>query len=390
MAGKYTKTRHKGVFYRESSTRTCSYGPDRCYVVWYTDALGKPHWHTVGWHSDGIRPAFANEVRNGLTGNTDKSDKSGTPEAPQILTPSPSPICTVGMAMARYFQWAEGEGKHVGPERNRYEKHLKAPLDAVPLDGVNLQMLWDIKAALRRNIAKQTVRHCFGLLRRAVNHATEIELWKGENPFAIKRHGAFKLSKADNEATRYLTRTEARALLAALRPRSQQLHDMALLSLKTGMRATEIFSIRGQGLDKSGGVIHFIAKGGAPGIVQAPADILTLLHSYRRAPSEFVFQAENGGPFLHGISETFDRVIEELGYNKGLTDTKCRVRFHTLRHTFASWLAQSGQVTLYELMGLMRHKRIEMTIRYAHLIPGSQRRKLTIIDDALLDPDHDD
>ncbi|KHK04042.1 Integrase [Desulfovibrio sp. TomC] len=197
------------------------------------------------------------------------------------------------------------------------------------------------------------------------------------------------MPRADNLATRYLTRREARLLLDALRPRSRQLHDMVLLSLKTGLRATEIFGIRGQDLDKPAGVIHIIAKGGEAQTVQASNDILAILYAYPRLPGEHVFQSENGGPILHGISETFDRVVDELGFNKGLTDPKRRVRFHTIRHTFASWLAQSGQVTLYELMGLMRHKRIEMTIRYAHLIPSSQRQKLTIIDNALLDPDHD-
>ena len=38
-----------------------------------------------------------------------------------------------------------------------------------------------------------------------------------------------------------------------------------------------------------------------------------------------------------------------------------------MRHTFASWLAQSGKVTLMELQKLMRHKNITMTMRYAHL-----------------------
>ncbi len=382
MAGKYIKTRHKGVYYRESSVRKCSYGPDRCYVVWYKDTAGKAHWHTVGWHSDGIRPAYAEEVRKTLTDKTDK-------RAPHDDA-APGASCTVGEAVARYLKWAEAEGKHVTPERNRYDKHLKARLDAVPLEGITLQMLWDIKAHLRTGMAPQTVRHCFSLLRRAVNHTLEVEAWKGDNPFAIKRHSSFKLPRADNESTRYLTRKEAKALLAALQPRSQQLHDMALLSLRTGLRATEIFGIRGQDIDPKANTIHIFAKGGEPQSVPAPADIIRILTGYRRQPHEHLFQDEQGGPIAWGVSYTFDRVVAELGFNEGVTDKRRRVRFHTLRHTFASWLAQSGQITLQELMELMRHKRIEMTLRYAHLIPGGQRRKLSIIDDALLDPDHDD
>ncbi|OLN24888.1 Phage integrase [Desulfovibrio sp. DV] len=385
MAGKYIKTRFRGVYYRESPTRKCSYGADRCYVVWHKDAAGKAHWHTVGWHSDGIRPAYADEIRKQLMTSAAPSSA-----AVPVQETTPPATYTVGDAVARYLGWAVGEGKHVAPEQARYDKHLKARLDAVPLDSVNLQMLWDIKAALRTTMAPQTVRHCFSLLRRSVNHTLEIEAWKGDNPFAIKRHSSFKLPRADNQATRYLTRHEARALLAALRPRSQQVHDMAALSLRTGLRATEIFGIHTQDLDLDGHVIHIRAKGGDAQSVPAPADLMQILAGYQRQPHETVFQDDAGGPITWGISYTFDRVVNELKLNDGVTDKRRRVRFHTLRHTFASWLAQSGQVTLQELMEMMRHKRIEMTLRYAHLIPGGGRRKLTIIDQALLDPDHDD
>ena len=67
-----------------------------------------------------------------------------------------------------------------------------------------------------------------------------------------------------------------------------------------------------------------------------------------------MFQARGGGPLRFGISETFDRAVNALGLNDGITDARHRVRFHTLRHTFASWLAQSGEVTLQELREYMK------------------------------------
>ena len=48
------------------------------------------------------------------------------------------------------------------------------------------------------------------------------------------------------------------------------------------------------------------------------------------------------------------------------------VRFHTLRHTFASWLVQSG-VNLQEIQRLLGHRSLAMTLRYGHLAPESQR-----------------
>jgi integrase len=43
------------------------------------------------------------------------------------------------------------------------------------------------------------------------------------------------------------------------------------------------------------------------------------------------------------------------------------VRIHDLRHTYASWLLQSGQVSIEALSELMGHASIAVTQRYAHL-----------------------
>jgi integrase len=49
------------------------------------------------------------------------------------------------------------------------------------------------------------------------------------------------------------------------------------------------------------------------------------------------------------------------------------VRFHDLRHTFASRLVQMG-VPLYDVMHFTGHKSFDMVQRYSHLAPGYQER----------------
>ena len=59
-----------------------------------------------------------------------------------------------------------------------------------------------------------------------------------------------------------------------------------------------------------------------------------------------------------------------------------RVRFHDLRHTFASLLLQNGESPVYvkEQMG---HSSIQVTVDiYGHLIPGANRQAVDRLDHA--------
>ncbi|MET0643179.1 MAG: tyrosine-type recombinase/integrase, partial [Candidatus Binatia bacterium] len=58
-----------------------------------------------------------------------------------------------------------------------------------------------------------------------------------------------------------------------------------------------------------------------------------------------------------------------------------RIRFHDLRHTFASLLLQNGESPAYvkEQMG---HSSIQVTVDiYGHLVPGGNRQAVDRLDD---------
>ena len=69
------------------------------------------------------------------------------------------------------------------------------------------------------------------------------------------------------------TDEEAKALLDDLEKRHPQLHDMALLSLRTGLRPTEIFKLRGQDVDANACGLYIIQKGGKRVFVRVPEDM---------------------------------------------------------------------------------------------------------------------
>jgi integrase len=73
-----------------------------------------------------------------------------------------------------------------------------------------------------------------------------------------------------------------------------------------------------------------------------------------------IFVAERGGDRLLGARHWFEDAVSEAGIRS--------FTWHDLRHTFASRLVMAG-VDLRTAADLLGHKKIQMTMRYAHLAP---------------------
>jgi site-specific recombinase XerD len=80
---------------------------------------------------------------------------------------------------------------------------------------------------------------------------------------------------------------------------------------------------------------------------------------------ELLFTDSNGNR-MKRPSKIFTAVIDGLGLNQGVTDIRQKLTFHSLRHTYGSWLVDRG-VPLYDVKQLLGHSTIELTQRYSHL-----------------------
>ena len=182
---------------------------------------------------------------------------------------------------------------------------------------------------------------------------------------------------------RFLTKAEARILLDALHDRSPSLWQMALVSLYTGLRAGEVFNLRWEHVNFTDGTITVMdSKNAMNRVVYMPEQVKDMLVKHQAEtkgqPGRLVFpKAGTRNTPHHQISPGFRMILRDTKLNEGITAPRDKVVFHTLRHTFASWLVQAG-VPLYTVQRLMGHKSIVMTQRYAHLAPdqGAEAARL--------------
>ena len=359
--------RFRGVFYRDSTIRNYKGKPDRCFDICYRDGQGKLIWEKVGWLSEGYNAAMASQIRSERIRTVRHGD--------ELIKRKPREV-TLGEVWERYNEWLENAKRRPKDDRGHYRREIEPIFAKRPLSKIKPYDLEKLMMKLTKDgLAPATVKHVLVIIRQLFNKAIAWDMWSGANP--IKK---VKLPKLSNRRERFLTPEEVHTLFAKLKNTSPQLHDISLLSLHTGMRAGEIFALKWTHVNIENGFIHVAdPKGSHPRKCFMTPTIKALFLSLNpREPSDFVFHSRAGGP-LKEVSNAFDRAVKSLGFNKNITDPRQRVTFHTLRHTFASWLALQGRpiLTIKELLG---HQSLAMTERYSHLTPDLKKQAVEDIE----------
>ncbi len=187
-----------------------------------------------------------------------------------------------------------------------------------------------------------------------------------------------KISKHDNARIRFITKTEADLLFKEIRKKSEHLYRQALFSLHCGLRASEVLNLRWQNIDMENGILNLTkTKNNNARSVFISDKVKEILEiTDKNHPSGLIFPSKKG-TVSKKISVTFKKVADNL-FNIGISDRRQRVVFHTLRHTYASWLVMEG-VPLYTVQKLLGHKSIKTTMRYAHLSPEYLKKAASVI-----------
>lgn len=187
----------------------------------------------------------------------------------------------------------------------------------------------------------------------------------------------FDYPKVDSGRTENMTPDQMQAYLEALDEEpDQQAAAFLRLALATGMRKNALLSLRWDDVDFEFGFITLrgeVAKKGKTERIPLSAAARSILKSIDRTTSEFIFTGKDGGP-----RREFKKIAKRVKENAGLPEDFRPL--HGLRHTFASWLASSGEVDLYTLQRLLTHNSPQMTQRYAHLADSALQRAAAVAD----------
>ncbi len=246
---------------------------------------------------------------------------------------------------------------------------------------------------LAKGQSAKTVQNIIRCLSSLMSHAVEDELLT-VNP-ALKP-GKFLPKISKRRKVNPLTREEVGLLLAITKDKRPRYFPLFLCAVRTGMRMGELLALQWDDIDWQNRSInvqrnytHFritTPKSGESRRVDMSRELaqtLADLHTERQLEAAaskwetmpmWVFCSEVGG-LLHPHNVR-DRIFYGL-----LTKANLRkVRFHDLRHSFASLLLQNGESPVY-VKDQMGHSSIQVTVDlYGHLIPGGNKQAVDRLD----------
>jgi integrase len=227
---------------------------------------------------------------------------------------------------------------------------------------LNVLVLREAREQLRRERGPATTNRYLSILRSAWNWARASGLVPSE-----RRWPERLLLTEPAGRTRFASDEELSALLKAASERSVTMHAAIVVSLGTGVRQGELLRLDWKDIDLTRQVltVRVPSKTDQPRQVHLPESACKALRTLQgekvRAIAP-VFVMPDGSRLRKSTLESRWRVIRDRA---GLLD----FRWHDLRHSCASHLAQQG-ATLLQLAEVLGHKSFTMTARYSHLIAG--------------------
>jgi integrase len=291
---------------------------------------------------------------------------------------------TVAAFVDRFLEYQKARVKPLTYElnENQLKLHVVPLIGKLKLDSVGSLELDGLVTTWQKSSAPRTINSRLGTVLRMFAVAVE---WK------ILRSGPqVEALKVPKDAPRFLSETEAQELIYAAkfsRNDANDWHSMIVVGLRTGLRIGELRGLQWADIDFKGSAVHVqrtepgragmtagSTKGGRGRVVPLTGDARECLQAKLVEAKRKLGPQWHPAGWIWPMRGNADRAVStsscsgamlRLAEKAKLTD----VGWHTLRHTFGSWLVMRG-VPIRAVQELLGHADMKQTQRYAHLSPG--------------------
>jgi len=278
---------------------------------------------------------------------------------------------------------------------NRLYDHIIPDIGKIPLNRLTQNDLQQFYARLKRNGRKRLVeRNGTGLsdrMARACHTTCRTALEKAVVEGLIKVNPAIgcKIPPKKAKEMQVLCKDELTKFLAEAK--EADLYELFLLELGTGMRRGEIMGLQWEDLNFKTGELHIVrqacsVKGqleisvlktkSSIRTIVLPPSLVEVLRKYKeRVDSKWMFPSPVRPELPHtpnSVGERLTTLLKRAGCK--------RVRFHDLRHTFATMALENG-MDIKTLSAMIGHVSAETTLNiYSHITDTMQQQAAARID----------
>jgi integrase len=242
------------------------------------------------------------------------------------------------------------------------DDHIHSALEDLSMRRGNYFAGWDadgrpIYKAKRKSLSPGTINRYHAALSAVFTWAIKKRIaprgWT--NPCRDIEHRA-----ENNQVVRYLSGPECQSLLAECKASQwPKLYLLVMLALTTGARRGELRSLRWADInfDRAEATVSR-SKNGDPKIFPLVPAVVAELRRFEGSLSQLIFASTRRPDVAYNHVPKWQAALKRARI--------CQFRFHDLRHSCASFLAQSG-ATLLEIADVLGHRNLTVTRRYSHL-----------------------
>ena len=185
-----------------------------------------------------------------------------------------------------------------------------------------------------------------------------------------------ELLKGEQARTRYLLPHEEERLMAVLTDSRSHLWSIVVLDINTGMRITELLSLRPDDIDFHRDMIY-VRETKTDEDREVPMNntvrelLGQLVAQVRKKSDEYLFTNPKTGTRYKDIKTAWHTACKKAGIEN--------LHIHDLRHTFVTRAADDG-VPLVAIGRVVGHASIQTTMRYAHATDEGKRRAVEALE----------